>query len=98
MRRILLTGLFLLLPAAAHAQAQGGPAAPPPDANAPKPAETAPAPADKPVAAPPAVPDAKPVEPSAPHEEKSVNLGINPTGPSGPLGTSSLEQDKPTHA
>jgi hypothetical protein len=99
MRRILLTGLFLLLPAAAHAQAQGGPAAPPADANAPKPADAAApaAPADQPIAAPP-VPDAKPVEPSAPHEEKSVNLGINPTGPAGPMSTSSLQEDKPTHA
>jgi hypothetical protein len=101
MRRILLTGLFLLLPAAAHAQAQGGPAAPPADANAPKPGDTTPAaapPAAAPPAAAPPAADAKPAEPTAPHEEKSVNLGINPTGPAGPLGTASVQEEKPTHA
>jgi hypothetical protein len=41
MRRILLSGLFLLLPAAAHAQAQGGPDAPKPPADAATPPDAA---------------------------------------------------------
>jgi len=54
MRRILLSGLFLLMPAAAHAQAQGGPEAPKPAEATPPPAGEAPKPADAPAAAPPA--------------------------------------------
>jgi hypothetical protein len=66
MRRILLSGLFLLLPAVAHAQAQGGPDAPKtdakkPEAEAPKPADPKPAETAKPA-------DPKPAEPAKPAE------------------------------
>jgi hypothetical protein len=92
MRRILLTGLFLLLPAAAHAQAQGGPDAPPADAKPgdAKPGETTPS--EAPAA------EAKPADASAPEKAPAhVNLDINPTGPAGPSGTASV-QAKPTQA
>jgi hypothetical protein len=97
MRRILLTGLFLLLPAAAHAQAQGGPDAGPPadakpgetkpsDAAAAKPADTSPA--EKPTAEP----SKKPLDAAA-SGSPDINMNIASSGPGGVA-----PEDKPTHA
>jgi hypothetical protein len=90
MRRILLSGLFLLLPATAHAQAQGGPDAPKPPADAAKPADTAKPPADasKPAdATPPASTTPAPATPAAP-TDASAGTGaaaeVNAGGPAGP--------------
>jgi hypothetical protein len=90
MRRILLTGLFLLIPAAAHAQAQGGPETPATDAKpgdaAAKPSETAPA--DKPATDV----EKKPIDAAA-SGSPDINLNIGSSGPGGVA-----PEDKPTHA
>ena len=54
MRRILLSGLFLLFPAVANAQAQGGPEPPKTDAAKPAAKPTEAKPAEKPAEAKPA--------------------------------------------
>ncbi len=92
MRRIILTGLFLLLPAAAHAQAQGGPDSTPSD----KPAEAAspgePKPASEPAGpqTPPPAPPASSSTTAGANASGAVNLNLKPAAPPA--------DDKPTHA
>jgi hypothetical protein len=99
MRRILLTSLFVLLPAAAHAQAQGGPNPPPPPEPA-KPAEQGPA-APGPVEPPPTT--ATTPAPTAPTTSTattsgSVDLNLNAGGPAGPGAPPTEVEEPPTKA
>lgn len=96
MRSILLTGLIVLFPAVAHAQAQGGPEAP-----AEKPGETPQAPAEAAAPAAPTAPAApapeapKPAGPAAAASANgNVNLNLQPTAPQ----TAAEAEEKPTHA
>lgn len=105
MRRILLTGLFVFLPAVAHAQAQGGPdpapTTPPPEATPP--AEAAPAPATTPApATPPAATTAEPSTAGAGAAADTtggvnLNLGVGAEA-SAPAPAPPPEPAKPVHA
>jgi hypothetical protein len=94
MRRILLSGLFLLLPTAAHAQAQGGP-------DAPKPADPAtPADAAKPAdATPPASATPTPETPAAPTDASAAaGAELNAGGPAGPSAAANAGATTETEA
>lgn len=96
MRRIVLTGLFVLLPAVAHAQAQGGPDAPPVDNKAPT--DTGAAGEPKPATEPSATP-----APAPPPPTTSTNTGAANASASGAVDlnlkpTAPAADEKPTHA
>jgi len=94
MRRILLSGLFLLMPAAAHAQAQGGPDAPKPAEATPPAAAEAPKPADAPATPPPTTPAPEAAPAPAPADAAAA---ANAGGPAGPTASpEKVEERKET--
>jgi hypothetical protein len=101
MRRILLTGLFVLLPAAAHAQAQGGPdPAPTAKPAEAKPAEPGPA-QQAPAEAPPATATTPaPTQPttSTAGADGTIDLKLSAAGPAGPGAPPTEVEEAPTKA
>lgn len=97
MRRIILTGVFFLLPALAHAQAQGGPDAAPTDNKAPPPDTGGPG-EPKPAVEPPGTPPPPPpsTTTAGANAQGSIDLSLKPTAPATPEKPTRAEVPAPT--